>query len=197
VLLTNAYWSYAKYHELIDTKEKEVLSHYDFIKSVALAWIEPEVYDKKEIISNNTRKRAASVLEEEGSARRRGRVQRRMDSSLATSTTASTLTSATILGLSTATSSTRNATINDHSLHPSNGKLRCHLNTAVQHLPEVPKGKKHRCQLHRWARGREGKEAMSGIICCSICRVDLCVPCFQMFHKEANIIEKKKEIAAS
>ena len=91
----------------------------------------------------------------------------------------------------------RNATISQKSLHPSNGKLKCRLSTSVQHIPEKPITRKPRCQLHRWARDRGGGEVMAGVIRCTICQVDLCIDCFQLFHKEGNLVSKKNQIAAS
>ena len=65
------------------------------------------------------------------------------------------------------------------------------LNTAVQHFPEKPNGKRHRCQLHRWARDRRGKEVFATVTTCSVCRVNLCLSCYKLFHTEANICIRK------
>ena len=168
------------------------MSHYEYIKAIALAWIEPEEYAPQRIARKRKSREDKEVSMGSRSRRRMTQIHR--------STSSSTVSGLTSIGASTNAAggdSNRNGTINDNSLHPSSGKLRCRLNTAVQHLPEYSKVKKRRCQLHRWARDRKGEEAMSGIIRCSICRVDLCVKCYQVFHKEANLVDKKICIAAS
>ena len=183
VLLTNSYWCYVKFHQLIDTKESEVMSHYDFIKRIALAWIDPDTHAPERLRS----KRILSYDDvEDGSVRTRRRF-------ISDSTTISGLTSEDI-GESRKKS---NATVSDLSLHPFKGKLKCRLLTSVQHLPEASVCKKPRCQLHRWARNRNGGEVMAGIIRCSYCQVDLCVRCFQLFHKEGNLIDKRNRIASN
>jgi len=81
-------------------------------------------------------------------------------------------------------------------LHPSRGSLMCRLATNCQHMPVKSKSKRPRCQLHRWARGRDGTAVMNQIIACSVCCVDLCVECFNIFHKEANLGDWKESIGA-
>ena len=86
-----------------------------------------------------------------------------------------------------------NPFINDSFLHPSTGSLKCCLITHCRHLPVESKKKKERCQIHRWDRGRDGLAVMSRVITCSIWDVDLCLPCFTMFHKEANITDQRHD----
>jgi hypothetical protein len=87
--------------------------------------------------------------------------------------------------------------INDDGLHPINRRLKMRLNYSVQHYPENSRSKKPKCALHRWARGRDGKNVTSRVVQCSVCRVDLCITCFNSFYKEANILGKKEDIAAA
>ena len=44
-LLTNSYIIYCKYHRMLDSKDE--ISHNDYIKYIALAWINPEQYWSK------------------------------------------------------------------------------------------------------------------------------------------------------
>ena len=60
-LLTNLYIAYVRYHKMHDSTTNYVL-HYKYIKSVALAWIEPEVYWPEA----KTKKQAALGLVPEG-----------------------------------------------------------------------------------------------------------------------------------
>ena len=84
----------------------------------------------------------------------------------------------------------------DDALDPVKGKLNIRLNTTVHHWPEEVKSGS-RCQLHRWARGRELPAVMKGVIKCSICRVNLCMQCYHTFHKEGDILGKKSKISLS
>ena len=90
----------------------------------------------------------------------------------------------------------QNMSVTDATLHPSRGSLMCRLATNCQHMPVKSKSKRPRCQLHRWARGRDGTAVMNQIIACSVCCVDLCVECFNIFHKEANLGDWKESIGA-
>ena len=130
-----------------------------------------ETYWPKEI------KKKKRMREQEDGKRKTRRVSRALDTSSSTS------------------SKTKATAFNEKTLHPT-GKLSCRLNTSVQHFPECsPTTRRRQCQLHRWARGREGKEERGSILTCSICRVHLCISCYKLFHAEANIVGKKDEIA--
>jgi hypothetical protein len=85
---------------------------------------------------------------------------------------------------------------NTKALDPKKGSLSCRLNHfGLHHCPELPPpGKVFKCALHRWFnRDWQYKE---GIVTCTICRVNLCVPCFKLFHAEADIIGKREELMA-
>ena len=108
------------------------MSHYDYIKSVTLAWLEPATYRQKTTTSSSARKRKQKD-DEAGGIRTRS-----SESTISTITTSE---------------SSRHTKITNTSLHPSTGLLRCRLNTTVQHLPVKSKNQKPRCQLHSWAKG--------------------------------------------
>ena len=36
---------------------------------------------------------------------------------------------------------------------------------------------------------------MKQVLTCSVCRVNLCISCFNIFHKEANLLDRKDAIA--
>ena len=170
-LLTNSYVLYHKYHKMIDSKA--AVNHYDYIKEIALAWINPDIHWPKKI---SQKKRKAP----KDDGKRNTRASRALDES----------------SVSSSIASSKATPFNDKTLHPR-GKLACRLQHAVQHFPECTTVSRPQCQLHRWARNREGKEVRGSIVTCSICRVNLCIPCFKTFHTEAYIVGKKDEIAAS
>ena len=69
------------------------------------------------------------------------------------------------------------------------------LDTNEIHYPTRPTAKRSKCQLHRWARGRNAKEVRGArMVHCAICKVDLCLDCWRTFHSCANVIELRDEI---
>ena len=173
VLLTNSYVLYQKYHLMIDSKA--AVSHYDYIKEIALAWVNQELYWPKRIAQ---KKRKAQGDIDNGKRKTRPTVRILETGSVSTASTCS-----------------KAPNVTNETLHPS-GSLRNRLNTSVQHLPEKPSTKRPICQLHRWARGRGVNEVRGGILKCSVCRIHLCIACYKLFHTEASIVERKDEIAA-
>ena len=123
VLLTNSFITYKKFLELHD--RKNTLSHYDYIKQIALAWVSRDLYWPSQHIS---RKRTAALDE-----RRRTRSRLAVD----------------VDTESKSTSSTKCIQVDEKTLHTVKGRLSCRLNTAIQHFPEIPVAKRPRCQLHR------------------------------------------------
>ena len=175
LLLTNSYVLYLKFHRLHDSKQ--ICSHYDYIKEISLAWINPELHWPKK-----KTKAAAKSKEIYNKVKTRLRKRFREDDMVSASNF----------------NSSKCERVNDASLHPTAGKLHMRLNTSVQHLPEHSKSKKPKCQLHRWARGRQSAgDVSSGVVTCSVCRVNLCITCYNYFHKEAHLEGKKREIADS
>ena len=184
VMLTNAYISYIKFHQMHDSKE--TVTHYDFIKQIALAWINQEMYWPK--------KHPAAVASSK-KRKRQGDENRQITRRVAAEQIEHDVSSVSSVG--------SGVRVNDASLDPIKGKLNCRLNTTVQHFPSKPKAKRPRCALHRWARGRDilgvdrKGEVMKDLITCSFCQVTVCISCFHVFHKEADLLELKCQIAES
>ena len=196
VLLTNAYKVYCGFHET--HKSTAAMTHYEFIKSIVLAWMDQEMYWPKK----RKKRRSRSVVSMNEANRRTSRRMLNLPPSSLSSTGAigeyggsATASSATS---DSATVQKRNTTMNDLSLDPHKGSLKCRLNSFVSHYPQKSGNKRAKCQLHRWARGRSGKEVRgAGVQHCSECQVDLCYACWRIFHEKAQIIEMKEEIAKS
>ena len=176
-MLTNSYILYLKFHSMHDSKR--TLSHYDYIKQISLAWINQELYWPKKVTKTTATKKRSS--EKETTTQTRSR-KRKSDTDLASVSSSG---------------SSRCVRIDDDSLDPNNGKLCIRLNHSFQHFPEKSNSKKPKCALHRWARERQPPEVQAGVTTCSICRVNLCIPCYHMFHKEAHLLGKKDKIAKS
>ena len=173
MLLTNAYISFVKFHRIHGKKVKK--THYEFIKDVALAWIKPDMYWP----GWNTRKRAAvaSISRSVDTSDEQTTVTEYSSSSHSTMNTR--LRSCTRRRLlpeeerrggvaavgkqgcgkkSVAKKQQQVAKrMNNASLHPLTGSMRERLNPSIGHNPVISK-ERGRCQLHRWARGREGKD---------------------------------------
>mmetsp|Transcript_43733 Transcript_43733/g.64214 ORF Transcript_43733/g.64214 Transcript_43733/m.64214 type:complete len:174 (-) Transcript_43733:65-586(-) len=152
-------------------QSKEALSHYDYIKAISLAWID------RSMLTNNSdilKKEVAHDLSDMILTRGAKRKLPEMDALSVTS---------------------KCTNVYNKSLHPG-GKLNIRLNISFQHLPVQSNGKRPRCALHRWARNREGPEVMKNVMCCSICHVNLCISCYSLFHKEADLLGMKDAIAA-
>ena len=65
------------------------------------------------------------------------------------------------------------------------------LNLCLGHLPEKV-DKRAWCSLHRWAGSiKKGKD----VIRCQVCKVNLCIPCYSLFHTEPDLNEIKNAIS--
>jgi hypothetical protein len=156
--------------------EKDMVSHYDYIKLTAIAWIDPVKYGPQTPMKQLPRSKR-----QEDEDNSKPRTRRRI------------MEAAASVGSVT---STRCREVTDDAFDPVKEKLSTRLNTTVQHWPEECNSAT-RCQLHRWARGRELPAVMKGVMRCSICQVNLCIKCFHTFHTEGDILGKKCQIASN
>ncbi len=179
LLLTNSYISYVKYHKMHGRDAP--LSHYDFIKQVALAWIEPGIYWP----GWNT-------------TRRKTRRSQSADDSACTSVSSESIVGRRIRTRSVKSEPQRKRRrMTDNALNPLRGCMKDRLNKSLVHNPiNISKeGKRGKCQLHRWARGNDGKEVRQNILKCSVCEVHLCCDCWAIFHNTHDITSEKANIA--
>ena len=138
LLLTNAYKVYCDFHKI--HQSEGALSHYDFIKSVALAWLDKENHWPKE----GRRKRAISEVVETSlvlGTRSRRSLHSNSSNSSSSLTCSVPYSSSGRFKSGVGDQSTeettvciRNVTMNDNSLHP-NGVLKCRLNNYIDHFP--------------------------------------------------------------
>ena len=158
-----------------DTK---VMSHYEFQKKVALAWINqkkswPQL--KKNIVVNHNN--IDAMLE-----------------FAANTTTASSEQSISISSLGSPEmppiiQCMKAPPFNEKTLHPKKGILNMRLDSSVHHWPLENEKLEGNCQLHRWATGKKKK---GGLLRCSHCNVTLCVKCFVKFHTIPDLVENKE-----
>lgn len=187
VLLTNAYIMYRKYHVLHCSTH--YVSHYDFIKQVALTWIDPRNHGPKAELK---RKRDDAIEINDDS-----------DDGVSFSRPSRKCKKLSLQGDNSTVSSggatVRNARVNEKTLDPTCGALKCRLDSFSTHYPQhLDKKRAGKCQLHRWARGRDGKEVRNfKVLHCSTCRVSLCSQCWKVFHDVEDVVALKDTIAKS
>jgi hypothetical protein len=173
VMLVNSYVCYKSYHLENGTAKKNILSQFEFRRSIALAWMKPDEYwqtmnKKKE---NHKRKGA----EADTSVRKRKRSSPR-----------------------TNTGAVRATYVTDSTLDAVAGKLKCRMNHhGLVHLPVTPTVKKPICACHRWAVGDHNKRVRGQILLCKVCKIHLCLECFDKFHTEADITVLRSRVLAS
>ena len=206
LMLTNSYILYKKYHQMM--RSRRVMSHYDYIRAVAMAWIAPEVHwpDWNRRKTKRTRKRAGAFGEPDvvvvpspvaASSSKRARRATMQDHSSGSSSISEGSSSSSAIEAKVVPRIARRMT--DNTLDPMLGSMRCRLNKTLQHYPiTYAKGKRTKCQLHRWARGRNGKEVRGKhVMKCVACDVQLCSSCWVVFHETSNLICEKANIAKS
>ena len=170
VLLVNAYVSYKTY---MISKGKRPMSHYEFRKQIALAWIDPTTY-WKDRMKNNLQKKPPTTWSMETESR----------PSWKCSQSVSVASAQSIVGVKK-----RTIHINDNTLCPRTGSLRHRLSVhSGVHMPRLSDSKTPKCALHHWG----GRQVRAFIVKCGMCGVHLCVDCFEKFHTCQEVDELKK-----
>jgi len=193
VLLTNAYVMYCRVQEEGNVPKKDRLTHYDFLLSVARAWIDRDETDIRVVRRLQEKKRKQRVLANQCAA-----TQPTTSPAPAKKSRIDAAQSALI---SPPKSSSKAPRVNDNSLDPHKGALRSRLNHLDNfHCPEEPTCKIPSCALHRWLFGRANDshgQTRNKIVACSLCQVNLCIPCFRTFHTVADMQSAKQELMSS
>jgi hypothetical protein len=58
-------------------------------------------------------------------------------------------------------------------------------------MPRKPHADWPKCCLHRWAAKTDHKQ---GVMLCSVCKVHLCLHCFEKFHTIYNLVDEKEHL---
>jgi hypothetical protein len=156
VSLVNAY---VCYKEVCEQNNVKPMSHYEWRKSIALAWIDPNQYWPSRYSRTSSINPQNLEVSDETSDRTGKR--KASDDSVTTS------------------SSKRATAITDEALDPRTGRLRDRL--AVGHGLHMPEAATDwaKCSLHNWAAK---KRTRAQIVKCSTCGINLCLVCFKGFH---------------
>ena len=177
VLLTNAYIIYLTHNLSLGKKKNNLLSHHDFLRDIAIAWITEE-----DVVKRTTKIRKQE--RENGDTETTASPARR---SLASSSYLSEITCETVVAVRC-----KGTPLTTKSLSPEDGYFKVRLNTQQDHLPEDISGRV-RCALHRWA----GKDVWSRIAYCPTCNVSLCMECYKKFHTISDLVRLEKSIKNS
>lgn len=165
---------------------KHRLTHYQFRKQIAMEWVrsdEPSMKERRRQQEQKKRQaqQISGELEAEHAAQEGKRKRRKATTKYATP--ADKKESAT----SAADSTEKTSTLKDSTILASHGPLAKRLDRFVGHFPEMPDGRR-KCALHRWAADIELK---SHVYKCSHCKLHLCIPCFQTFHRVHDLVGRK------
>jgi len=188
VLLTNAYKCYTRVMDSENVPQSQRLTHYDFLLSIATAWIDRGEDDIRHIARLRARKRKRELNpivvspEPTHGHGTRGR---------------SPCPKSPLPSSERPHKATR---LNENTLHPQTGSLRCQLDHfGCFHSPIPSDSKDPSCAMHRWLLGRDAgscSQVRANILCCSACHVNLCAPCFNLFHTIQDIVKAKLDLAA-
>ena len=173
VQITNAYVMYKALNMHADRNKKDLISHHDFRKRIALYWINPEECSND--TCNGTKR---SLFSTSSNSRRRRKTQ----SDNATSASSMSKISTGVIQMK----KSRACTVSDTSLLHSSSLSRTRMNRSLDHIGNIGKPSA-RCALHRWL----GYETEKDVHYCTSCNVNLCVPCNQNFHTVPDIIKMR------
>ena len=188
MLQTNAYIIYCKYHKM---HLKEPISHYNFIESIALTWLDEGKYGHKR---QSSRRSQSVPIDSSISLSRRSARRTLYSLSTSSTTTREKVSPSSNTSSITITITRRIMKVIDLTLDPINGALRMQLDRSIFHLPQRNMKKYVGCQLHKWAAPLLNKYRRN--MChCSECKVKLCLQCFRDFHLIPNIIDEKQQIS--
>jgi hypothetical protein len=136
VLMVNAYVSYVRFNILNGKKKKDLLSHYEFRKQIALAWLDPETYWPERELNSKGKKRnrsSESIGSDDTRHTRSGNIRSK---------------------------SKKRFQVSNTSLALHTGMLGCRLDTELLHWPVASEAKRAKCALHYWAADLEEKKIL-------------------------------------
>ena len=175
VLLVNTYISYKTY---MISKGMQPMSHYEFRKAIALAWLDPSKYWHNRLKNRN--KSGASSTTTSAN-----RTTATATSSIPSRSLPSCRKSSEFLVNNgtkdpTPRKQQRCAPLNDAALCTRAGAYKHRLSVSQgAHLPMTPTANDPRCSLHSWAKNMKIRKQ---IVKCETCDIHLCVECYKNFH---------------
>jgi hypothetical protein len=192
VLLTNSYIVYNKVCDEEGLSRSDRLSHLEFRRSIASAWIQEKEFMEEQHhgtkrahsaaampdISPVTFDSTSQAMSTSGDDERRKRKCARLSSMSSSSS------------YDGGSSMTRAVRVTDESLSESGKLTRIRLDRTMDHLP-LPKVRGNsRCAIHRWV----GIDTQKMIMFCPTCDVHLCIECFAPYHTNPNLVRSKQSL---
>jgi len=189
VLLTNAYKVYTRTMDNARVPNSQRLTHYGFLLSIGTAWVDREETDIRHIKRVRERKK-----------RQQEKQQQQTPVTPTPLYLHGTRKRTAVTNLTSPKTPSKAPRINNNSLHPNTGSLRCRLNHfGCFHSPMPSQSKHPSCALHRWLMGRDPgshSQIRGHIVCCTACKVNLCTQCFHVFHTVKDIVGEKVELSS-
>ena len=172
--LTNCFVCYKKFMIMHNRKP---MGHYEFIRAIALAWIDPDNYSSSSVdssfINSSSLTSVASSL---------------TFSPLSCDGTSSIITTRAGVEREIELKKNKKATrFSAASLDP-HGALHMRLNKNLDHFPMRSPHDYGKCQLHKF---RDGTRVRSRLMYCSDCNVLLCIDCWVEFHSNERLFGAK------
>ena len=150
---------------------KDLVSHHDFRKSIALAWINPHIdtNPSQEIVISRKSQRDQE------------------DVSVSSSVTMSSIQS---IMRPTRGIKCKATAVNDASIASTSNLSRLRLDKTLDHMQDIGK-ENARCLLHRWV----GFELEKNVYYCPTCNVNLCILCNRAWHTVPDLLSHKGALA--
>ena len=148
---------------------KQPMSHYEFQKSIALAWLDPTTYWPNRM--KNCNKSIASTT---SNSHRTTTISRKRKSTSSISSQSNQNPS-----INQDNIKKRAPPVNDKTLCPREGVLWCCLDMTIPHLPSASNCKEPKCALHFQACKKKHRYCM---LRCTACGIHLCIACYEKFH---------------
>jgi hypothetical protein len=187
VMMVNAYVYYVSLNLLAGKLKKDLLTHHDFRRAIALSWIAPDKYSP-EALALLARKDPPAMSS--STKKRKGPANRASTPSSGKSKKPRSAQPEEEEWCSDAREErlSRRSVLDDKSLAVG-GSMSVRLHAQVTHWPK-PTKPRTRCQMHRWL----GIEAKNDVMHCKTCNVALCIHCYEPFHTYPVLTEIKEQL---
>lgn len=209
VLLVNAYVCYRKVMEQEGVPPSQWLSHYQFRKAIAVAWVssdEPSINARRKANSNKEGPAAMETPTGSAASRKRapsstgasdhssGSKRRSTGYSLPTNIPRTDSSKKRTRASVEAAENVKAPALKQTSIDSPSGPFAKRLDRFTQHFPMEPTAKRPKCALHSYAAEIEEKRH---VYMCSHCRLHLCIGCFPTFHTQTNLSDEstKQQLA--
>jgi hypothetical protein len=179
-MLVNAYIYYVAVNLAAGLKRKDLLSHHDFRKAVALSWINQPLYW--------TPPKKKPTREQQAQYEGPSMSKKKMTPGSSTRSKKRTATG-TSLSPADAGKKKRRQKFTDAALSQKGSYGEMRLNRAFTHFP-IPVSGRVRCSIHNWC----DFEKFGGVVECEDCKVVLCTACYKKFHTCNDLLANKKEL---